>query len=240
MSLRIKTVKKLIELNEDLVFYPKLRKFYRRYLGSGEPLILDVGTNNGQSIDFFLGINKNCRIIGFEPNAKLREKLKTKYELFPNVKIEHYGVSEKKGKLIFNENVLDLTSSFEDADASSEHVKTKSKVLGVGVDSLVAAKYEVEVIDLNSYIAENALGDIDLIKIDVEGHEFQCVKGLLANGELNSEITFVQLESHNDGMYGGKLNPEEISKFLSQHGFLEYQRIKHGFGNFDEIVYKKS
>ena len=64
--LRIKIVAFLIEINEKIFFYPKLRKALHSFLPQ-KPFILDVGANKGQSIDFFISIRPTSSIISFEP-----------------------------------------------------------------------------------------------------------------------------------------------------------------------------
>ncbi len=51
MNFRLYLIKKLIAINESIFFYPKLRKAYNKLLNK-EGVILDVGSNSGQSIDF--------------------------------------------------------------------------------------------------------------------------------------------------------------------------------------------
>ena len=78
---RVNLVTHLIQINENLIFYRKLKKVYLNLLKGGElKTIVDVGVNKGQSIQFFKKLNNNVKIIGFEPNKKLFESLnKRKY-----------------------------------------------------------------------------------------------------------------------------------------------------------------
>ena len=80
MSNRSRLVQKLIHINEAIFFYPKLKKFYKTHLNQNRINIIDVGANKGQSIDFFLKINKNATINSFEPNKKLFHLLQNKYK----------------------------------------------------------------------------------------------------------------------------------------------------------------
>lgn len=72
MNIRIKLIQALISINENIFFYPKLRRFYEKINKStNQRIIIDVGANKGQSIEFFLKIFKNAIIYAFEPNPKL-------------------------------------------------------------------------------------------------------------------------------------------------------------------------
>jgi hypothetical protein len=55
MNIRIKFIQFLININENIIFYPRLRTFYKSRKSDqyNMTIIFDVGANKGQSIDFF-------------------------------------------------------------------------------------------------------------------------------------------------------------------------------------------
>ena len=58
MSIRISIIQLLIDINERIFFYPKLKSFYKNIayptsLSPNSLRIFDVGANKGQSIEFF-------------------------------------------------------------------------------------------------------------------------------------------------------------------------------------------
>jgi FkbM family methyltransferase len=128
---RVALVQKLIHLNENLFFYPRLKAFYSEALKNKKPVIVDVGVNRGQSIDFFLKISEHSTVFGFEPNQKLFHLLKSKYEAAQNIKVFQLGVSRQKGKLVFHENIMDETSTFETVNPDSKYLRMKARVLRV-------------------------------------------------------------------------------------------------------------
>jgi len=238
MNFRTRVIQELIGINEKILFYPKLKKFYKRYLKNEKPVILDVGCNKGQSVDFFLNINDFSNIYAFEPNKKLYTQLKQKYQNLDNIKLFNVGVSNQNGKLTFNENIMDETSTFEALNYDSAYLKKKAKVLGVSPKKLVIESYAVDVITLSSFIKEKNITTIDLIKIDVEGHEYQCLLGLFTNNTIARGIKFIQIESHADDMYLNKKEEHEINQLLLKNGFEEFKKINHGFGDIYEIIYQ--
>jgi len=238
MNLRTRIIQQLIAINEKILFYPKLKKFYLTHLKSETPIILDVGCNKGQSIQFFLNINDLSKIFAFEPNKKLYNQLKENYESNYNIKLFNVGVSKENTKLLFNENIMDETSTFETLNYDSGYLKKKAKVLGVSPKNLISKSYDVAVITLSSFIKEKNITKIDVVKIDVEGHEYQCLQGLFNETTIANSIKFIQLESHNDDMYLNKKEEHEINQLLTDNGFQEFEKIKHGFGDIYEIIYK--
>lgn len=95
-GLWVNAIQWAIHVNEQLLFYPKLRRYYKK-LGLASPIILDVGSNKGQSIAFFRQIFGEAQIFGFEPNQLLFEKLLSKWNFDKQVFLSHAGVSESAG-----------------------------------------------------------------------------------------------------------------------------------------------
>jgi FkbM family methyltransferase len=237
MKLRTKIIQSLIHINEAVFFYPKLKKFYKENLKNASVSILDVGANKGQSIDFFLGINPNAKITAFEPNKKLFQFLQEKYHSNANINLNNLGVSNTNGELEFNENILDETSTFESLNLDSKYLEKKPKVLGVTKESIIVDKYKVAVVTLSEYLKLNDNSFFDVLKIDVEGHELQVLEGLFSNG-IQFKIRLIQLESHNDDMYLSNSKHGDIDQLLNKNGYFEIAKIKHGFGDFAEIIYE--
>ena len=237
MKLRTKIIQSLIHINEAVFFYPKLKKFYKENLKNASVSILDVGANKGQSIDFFLGINPNAKITAFEPNKKLFQFLQEKYHSNANINLNNLGVSNTNGELEFNENILDETSTFESLNLDSKYLEKKAKVLGVTKESIIVDKYKVAVVTLSEFLKSNDNSSLDVLKIDVEGHELQVLEGLFSNGN-QIKIRLIQLESHNDDMYLSNSKHGDIDQLLNKNGYFEIAKIKHGFGDFAEIIYE--
>ena len=234
MGIRVKIIQTLLDIHERIFFYPKLRAFYQKQKEIHQPTILDVGANKGQSIDFFLSLFPNARIFAFEPNPVLFHKLQQKYQGNPLIHLVNKGVSNQNGQLELKETVTDETSTFEDLNFESKYLERKTKILGVNKDQLVRKSYWVDVIRLSDFIQEQSIKDIHILKIDTEGHEYNCLEGLFS-GKV-PHIDFIQLEHHNDDMYlqAKEQRPEIL---LKEKGFPTYEVIGHGFGNLDEHIY---
>ncbi|WP_306351259.1 FkbM family methyltransferase [Flavobacterium sp. '19STA2R22 D10 B1'] len=238
MSFRTKIIQKLIHLNERIFFYPKLRKFYTSHLIKRDVRIIDVGANKGQSIDFFLKIYPDAGIEAFEPNKNLFVYLQNKYKSTRKIELHNFGVSNVEGILEFHENIMDETSSFEELNLNSKYLETKARMLGVSKENIIIDNYDVKVIRLQDFLELRKDTFFDVLKIDVEGHELQTLEGLFSGNANKIMIQFIQFESHNDDMYMNKNQHHRIEDILTQNGYECIAKIKHGFGDFHEIIYE--
>lgn len=236
MGFRIKIIQELIEFNEKIYFYPKLRKYYKQHIKNKDGVILDVGTNKGQFINFIKPICTDSTIYGFEPNPTLYKKNLSNFANFDNIHISNIGISDIDGTLIFHENVMDETSTFEQLNFDSSYLKKKARVLGVDSREIVRKSYEVKVERLCDWIIKMNIQQIELLKIDVEGHEYNCLLGLFS--QPSAKIRFIQIESHSDDMYENRQKAKLILPLLIENGYEEVHRIKHGFGDFYEIIFE--
>ena len=230
---RVNLVSHLIHFNENLIFYRKLKKVYLNLLNGKEfKTIVDVGVNKGQSIQFFKNLNKSVKIIGFEPNKKLYESLKKRKYKYCD--LYNLGCSSQNGNLRFYENILNESSTFEKVNSSSEWLKKKEKLLGVSLKNMIIDTYEIPVIRLADFLNTNYNNKkIDLVKIDVEGHEYDVLQGLFP---LKNQIKYIQLEEHGDDLYLN--NKKEIVKLLHNNNFKKAESIKHGFGEIYDVIYQ--
>jgi FkbM family methyltransferase len=242
MSIRISIIQLLIDINERIFFYPKLKSFYKNKayptsISSNSLTIFDVGANKGQSIDFFCKIFNNPIIYAFEPNPILYKKLTEKYQNKKNIFIFNLGVSDINGQLELNETVTDETSTFEKLNYESDYLQMKANILGVKKEDIIKNKYLVDVIRLDDFILKMKINKIHVLKIDTEGHEMKCLKGLFTNDCC--EINHIQIENHNDDMYMTDGIKNDIPQLLKSKGFRKCTIVKHGFGDFDECIYEK-
>ncbi len=143
-------------------------------------MIFDVGANIGEYSEKIFKLNNNCNIIVFEPSKKNFNLLKKKFKNFQNnIKIENQGVNSKSGyfKLYYDKLGSPLASL------------SKRSFLG---STLKVKGYErVKFTTLKKYLTKNKISTIDLLKLDVEGFELQC---LLSAGKYIKKIKVIQFE----------------------------------------------
>ena len=216
--------------NERTFFYPKLRRFYLKQ-AILSPIIFDIGANRGQSIEFFQSIYSDSVIHAFEPSNAFIELKNTHSK--SNVYLHNFGLSDCNKDTIFFECIIDEISSLEKPNIHSDYFRFKSKVLLTKPEDMLR-ETTIKVQRLDDVVSGLGVEKIDICKIDVEGHELRVLLG--AQHTLKRHlIKFVQLEVHYDGQY--TVSFSEIDSFLSSCRYELALTIKHGFGNFHDVIY---
>lgn len=227
---------------EKFFFYPKLTIAYQGldlfHKARPRLVVFDVGSNKGQSISFFKKIYPQAKIYAFEPSNKSFNTLKANLERFSykEVFIFQLGLGEVAGQVNFYESLLDETSTFALPNENSRHLKKKNRILlqnSKNRYTTVVSRVET----LDSFIREKKIEFIDILKIDVEGFEFEVLKGA-KNTVEEKKINVIQFERHADDMREDAF--PAIDNFLTNHGYLKIKEIKHPFGDFFEMLYQRS
>jgi FkbM family methyltransferase len=145
----------------------KYVRFYSQFIKEDD-LCFDVGANVGRRIKVFLKL-KN-RVVAVEPQAHCINILKKKYKNNNRVILVEKAIGEKeslKEMLICDAHSLsslsnDWINSVKDSGRYAENIWEK--------------RVTVQVVTLDSLIAQ--YGKPSFIKIDVEGYEYEALKGL--------------------------------------------------------------
>ena len=242
MNLRISIVRKVIWALEQIFFYPKLKrellKNSRISVTIPPILIFDVGTNRGQSIDFFRTTFSNPIIHCFEPLPQLFSEL-IKYKSDSKIYLNNLCIVSPEflklngTKIVFYESILDETSTLVLPDPDSSYQYLKSKLLGQSVDKLYK-EIEVDATTLDLYCISRRISKIDILKIDVEGYELGVLEGCTTLLESN-RVLCVVLESHENDMR--RSSKGTIDKILISSNFQLISRIRHPFGKFFEEIW---
>ena len=148
-----------------------------------EPIqVIDCGANIGMSLLYIKTRAPHARVMCFEPNPAARAVLEKNIEANgwgKDVRVFPYALGKEKGTTEFfvEDNVT--TSS---GGSVASHLGKRGRALN---------SYMVEVDTLSHYID----GPVDLLKIDIEGGEFDVLEELIAHNKLQY-VAQVQLEYH--------------------------------------------
>ena len=123
-------------------------------------VIVDAGSHIGSSVAWFASRYPSSRVIGLEPSAKVCECLRYNVRFFPNVEIHNVALGPADGYAPFYERRESCTSSLQSADDGAQGVM-------------------VPVLSLESALRLAGPGDVDLLKLDIEGAEYDVLRACL-------------------------------------------------------------
>jgi FkbM family methyltransferase len=160
--------------------------------------LLDVGANHGiYSIYLSRAAGNDGRVVSFEAQPELGSHLRAVKESFQlaNLTIENIGLSSTPGKRVLRRTRVGAGSaSFHDSASP-------------GLEEV-----EVQVVRLDDYLEDAGLGPIHFIKCDVEGHEWDVLKG--GTSALRRDLPILLLECAHDIASAG-----EFFDFLCDLGY---------------------
>jgi FkbM family methyltransferase len=221
-------------INIDIKFKKNLSfdEIYKKYILTN-PVIIDIGANEGQSIKRFNLIFDNCIIHSFEPITKCFYRL---VKDFPDKKFikNNYALSDKNTNKKFFINKNSYTSSFNRINKNYEHTHEKDKIKN---------SIKVKTITLDAYINYNQIKKIDILKIDTQGHELNVLKGSKKSLRKNI-INFIEVELILCDYYTNKIKLYEIDHIMNKNNYelIDFQGFNYSKKNqiqWFDMLYKK-
>jgi len=102
---------------------------------------------------------------------------------------------------------------------------------------MIKKKVKVKIITLNNLFKKNKIKkkikQIDLVKIDTEGHELQVLQGI---GRSIQKIKIILIEFRNDNVYKN-YNPTKIHNNLIKNNFYLAKIFKFPFTTWEDRIY---
>lgn len=128
-------------------------------------VIIDIGANTGVYALVAKAINKDAKVYAFEPVKRVYDKLQE------NIVLNKYDIVAFE-KAASNTDGTALIYDTDDEHTLSVTVNKNTREPGTNVIAT-----EIQTITLNSFVLDNDLKKIDLLKIDVETHEPEVLEG---------------------------------------------------------------
>lgn len=160
-------------------------------------IVFDVGGYEGNwTNDIFNKYHSNVYI--FEPVKSYFNVIKNKFANNEKICINHFGLSNtSKSEFIY------LNSDESSVIHKSQHQE------------------KIELVNISSYIIDNKIENIDLMKINIEGGEYDLLTHLIETG-LVSKIKNIQVQFH-DFVDNAEQRMYDIQKKLSETHEITYQ-----------------
>ena len=168
-------------------------------------LLIDCGANFGFYSLFVASLSKENKVFSIEASPSTFKNLLRNINLnkFKNIQVLNYAVSNQ------NNSELSLAESENDWESSVSHknfnILNSTKIQTIKLDSLLK--------EFNNEIFDFSL----IIKLDVEGHEWNAIEGALQIIKTYSPLIIIEFSK-----FINEANYESIEKFLNQNDYEVY------------------
>jgi FkbM family methyltransferase len=167
-----------------------------------QDLVLDIGANVGLWTKYILSKGAG-KVYCFEPNLKAIDHLKSTLKEDTNTHVIEKAVYKEKATLQFHiDDANSLVSSLIPEPGKSP-------------------SYNVDAITLEDAINLTGHQNIDLVKIDIEGAEFEIIENL--SREISDRINSFLIEFHDFYFDNGMHKVDSLEQKLKDLGFTTYR-----------------
>jgi len=135
--------------------------------GKSKPIVFDVGANIGDYSKTIFEINQEARVFAFEPHPKTFKNLIHNIK-FKNFEAFNVGVGNEKG-------ILELFD-YDTKDGSSHASLYKDVIKDLHKGNPIS--HSVNIITLDKVLNDKNIHELDLLKIDTEGNEYNVLEGV--------------------------------------------------------------
>ena len=190
------------------------KKLLKSILNKKKITIVDIGSNEGNFIDFLNNIFLFKKVFCFEPIKELYEKIKKKY-LSKNMIVSNTALSNKTGKSLFIQYSVTSKSSLYKQNNTDKSLKDLHKT------------FKVKKNRFDSLFNKNL--KIDICKIDAQGEDYNILLGMKKNLK-NKNIRLLKIELSLTNLYkGASSNFYEILNYLKfyKYTLISISKIKY-------------
>ncbi|WP_100753534.1 FkbM family methyltransferase [Vibrio salilacus] len=169
--------------------------------------IVEIGANFAQDAEFLrqsFKLNEKDVFV-FEPHPQIFQEIKNRYN-FNNYEL---AVSNTTGRARFNAIDIQGNEYGNSGISSLRDGLTTNKKNFVDVD--------VEMIRMDDFLKENAINEIDFLKVDVEGMNYEVLEGF---GEDLNKVKIIQTEGEYKQYWKGQKLYRDMEEYLTKRGFL--------------------
>jgi FkbM family methyltransferase len=178
---------------------------------------IDVGANQGQSIESILLFQPGAKIVAFEANPRLAAKLTRRYRNQESIRINEFGLSNISGT--FNLYIPSYNGFEYDALASMDREHAASWIGTETVYRFRRHKLRVEEAECRTTTLDSFDLEPVFLKVDVEGLEYAVLQGATATLSKHNPVVLLEYSEADD----------RAKRLLQSLGYAEYAYDGSGF-----------
>lgn len=178
-------------------YEPETTRLFKRIV-KREYVVIDIGAHIGYFTRLAARrVGKNGRVYAFEPDTENRTLLVQNTKRFPNVAARNEAVTDRNGTVLFY-HVRGSTGCHSTiAQDDAEHI-------------------EVPATTLDAFLSSVGVGRVDVIKMDIEGGEWNALKGMEKTLE---NVRHLIIEYNPGALTRAGAEPERLLSTLRAKGF---------------------
>jgi FkbM family methyltransferase len=188
----------------------------RRTVGRPNGTIFDIGANVGDMTELYRAMFERPMIHAFEPQPEIYAELERRFGGVEGVALNRMALGGRAGTATMYQNSDPATSSLlplHPGSSWAEELKlTQRATIDVPLDTV------------DHYCAEHGIGTIDLMKIDIQGFEPDCLRGAIGMLERHA-IRVIQAEIVTHRTYQRRGTFLDLETILVPRGYRLYSVI---------------
>ena len=181
---------------------------HRMVLSNRLATVVDIGSNRGQFSLACLKWAPKARVFAFEPQPRPCEIYRQIFSPLSNFLLHEVAIGPTRCQNILHLSASDDSSSLLPISDNQQSIYPGTEEVGV---------MQVHVAPLEDFISLSQLIAPAMLKIDVQGFEFDVLKG---SETLLSKFSFIYCECSFIELYTGQKLAPEIIQWLNQKGFM--------------------
>ena len=167
-------------------------------------VLFDIGAHCGLVSALWCSAKPSNRVFSFEPSPMLAKRLASIRELNQfddRMDVNQIGIGESNGIAVM---LMDPVGGFIQSRRFDHTMRSQPEPIEVPIESIGAASARLGVIP-------------DFVKIDIEGYEFEAIKG--SAPFLSQRKPTIFLELHLNYLEQRKLSPKSVLELLQECGY---------------------
>lgn len=206
MRLRKARRKGLVYVSPNFVYQPQLNH---------DSIVIDAGC--GYEADFSLYMIKHhgVKAYGVDPTLKHRKALKVLEDKYKGHFVHlPFAISVVEGTLTFHESRVNESGSILE-----DHINVRQ-------DETIS--YEVKAVNIKSLIDHIGTDQIDILKLDLEGAEYDLLNAINEEDVLRCKQIFVEFHHHAVSCYD-ETDTQRIVEKICSYGFNSFSLDDHNY-----------
>ena len=184
---------------------------FRKHFDSDAPIIIDIGTRDGDDAYYLYKQLNSTRVIAVDANVNAISQTRSNY---PWMDIVYTAITEKNGEIDFH-----IVNGDDKESSGTSSVFNKDKSISPSPEYYAnkIQKITVPSTRMDTLLSNLGVNDkIDVVKIDTEGYSWQVLQGF---GDRLKDVRLFHLETEKTSVHDDHLTSDKITEFMSDNGF---------------------